>query len=103
MKRRTQYSKEFKRDILDELEHKSVAQICREHGIHATLIHRWKREANKHGRDAFQGNGNTYKLEAELARYQRLVGRQAAEIDLLKKTQERLRQREAEQRRRRSE
>jgi len=84
-KRRT-FTKEFKLDILRELESKSAAEVCRQHGLHAVLINRWKKEYESSPKEAFSGRGNTWKEDAKIVHYERLVGQLYAEIDLLKKT-----------------
>jgi len=91
MKKR-KFTNEFKISILNELNSKSAAQICRENNLNQSLIQRWKKEFKENPDKAFSGNGNVWKMEAELARYKRLVGELYAEIDFLKKTTQRLQQ-----------
>ena len=87
-KRRT-FSPEFKFEtVLDMLRgEKSVAQICRERDITESLLYKW--------RDAFferapsllaDQHSTSYDPQAEhIAELERLVGRQAMEIEVLKK------------------
>jgi len=88
--RRT-FSKEFKLQVIRELEgDKTVAQLVREQGIDGSIIARWHREYRKHGEKAFEGEGRTYKEEARLAELERMVGKLTMENAFLKKTLERL-------------
>lgn len=100
MKTRRIFTKEFKLSILRELESKSAAQVCRENDIHPVLLNRWKREYNQNPKEAFSGYGNIWKEEAKIAHYERIIGRQTAEIDFLKKTLEVLQKRRAEEKKR---
>lgn len=84
MVRRT-FSREFKQDILRQLEHRSTAEVCREHNLLPTLVDRWKREQRDYPKAAFRGRGKMYKLEAQLAERDRLIGQLYAENALLKK------------------
>ena len=86
MRKRNQYSREFKMSILNELLSKKAVEVCREHNIHPVMISKWKKEFNQNPVKSFSGNGNLWKLEAENDRYKRLVGELYAEIDFLKKT-----------------
>ncbi len=88
--RRT-FSKEFKLQIIRELEGSTtVAHLVREHGIDGSVITRWHREYQKHGEKAFEGSGCTYKEEARIAELERMVGKLTMENAFLKKTLERL-------------
>ena len=98
MKRRI-FSREFKLSLLQELESKSAAQICREQELHPVLLSSWKRDYEKDPAHAFSGRGNAWKEEAKIARYERLIGQLYAEIALLKKTAALLQQRRAEEKR----
>ena len=92
------FSGDFKRSVLQDLEHKTVAQICREHNLQSQLVNRWKREAQDYPGTAFKGRGNLYKLEAKLAESQRLIGQLYAENALLKKAISITQERAAEER-----
>lgn len=90
MAKRRKFNREFKLQILEQLNSKSTAQIAKEHNIHPGMISKWKAEFNQNPKKAFAGHGNICKLEAEVANYQRLVGKLYAEIDFLKKVKETL-------------
>lgn len=85
-KQRKNYSREFKIQIIREVEAgKSVAQVSREHSIHPTQIHQWKNTFKKYGDNAFQGNGKTYTEQARVAELERMVGQLTMENSFLKK------------------
>lgn len=70
-------------------EKRSVAEICREHKISQTLYYRWRDkflEAGKKGLINHASDDSTYK--AEIEKLQRIIGKQAIQIEILKKTEE---------------
>ena len=70
-------------------EKRSVAEICREHKISQTLYYRWRDkflEASKKGLVNGASDGNAYK--AEIEKLQKIIGKQAIQIEILKKTEE---------------
>lgn len=97
------FTRDFKHKVVDELCIRPVEEICREYEVHKQLVYRWKREFEGNPKDAFSGNGKIWKEESLLAKYERKIGQQAMEIDLLKKNIERLsRLKEEEMQKRRS-
>jgi len=99
MNQRRKFTRDFKLSILNELNVKKAAQVCREHNIHPVLISKWKKDFNENPIKSFNGNGNLWKTEAEVERYKRLVGELYAEIDFLKKTTIKLQELNAEEKR----
>jgi len=91
------FTRDFKRKVVDELSVRPVEEICREYEVHKQLVYRWKREFEVNSKEAFSGNGKMWKEESLLAKYERKIGQQAMEIDLLKKRTEHLRQLRAEE------
>ena len=86
MKARTKFTREAKISILRELENgKNSAQVCRENGIHPSMLSKWKREYKENPGIAFSDNGNISKPEAKLAESERLIGQLYAENAFLKK------------------
>ncbi len=86
MKTRKKFTRESKISILRELENgKSAAQVCRENGIHPSMLSKWKREYKENPGTAFSGNGNVSKPEAKLAESECLIGQLYAENAFLKK------------------
>jgi len=98
MNQRRKFTRDFKLSILNELNVKKAAQVCREHNIHPVLISKWKKDFNENPIKSFNGNGNLW-TEAEVERYKRLVGELYAEIDFLKKTTIKLQELNAEEKR----
>ena len=86
MKTRKKFTRETKISILRELENgKSAAQVCRENGIHPSMLSKWKLEYKENPGIAFSSNGNISKPEAKLAESERLIGQLYAENTFLKK------------------
>lgn len=78
---RRQYNKEFKEQVLRELEGGlPLSQVAREHELAPRLIQRWQDEYAEYGKEAFSGNGRSYKDQARIAELERAVGRQALEV-----------------------
>jgi len=98
MTTKRRFDREFKLQILQQAEHKPVAEVCREHNLHPNMISRWKKELEQYPKDAFKGKGNTYKVEAQLAEAQRLIGQLYAENAFLKKAIQVVQERQAEER-----
>jgi transposase-like protein len=68
-------------------EKRSVSDICREHRISQTLYYRWRDkflEAGKKGLVNGAGGDDVYRTEIE--KLQKIIGKQAIQIEILKKT-----------------
>lgn len=98
MATKRRFTKEFKFSILQELETKRLAEVCRANNLNSSTVCGWKRSYDKNPQEAFKGHGNVWKDEAIIARYERKIGQQVLEIDLLKKAYESLKQRLEEER-----
>ncbi|GAC1432830.1 MAG: hypothetical protein NVSMB5_26670 [Candidatus Velthaea sp.] len=86
-KARRVFSKEFKLEVLREIDAGvSVAQAARNHEVHPETIRLWRRTEKKYGERAFAGNGHAYTDEARIAQLERALGQATLEIALLKKT-----------------
>jgi transposase-like protein len=89
-KRRT-FSAEFKLDtVIEGLRgEKSVAQICRERDINETLYYKWQQTFRERAANVFvdqRGSAERYSQEAQrVAELERMVGRLAMEVEILKK------------------
>ena len=101
MVKRRQFSREFKISILQELENKSLAEVCRTHNLAGSTVSGWRKEYESNPKDAFRGNGKVWKENAKIAQYERLIGQLYAENAFLKKVYEKLKQHLAEEKRRR--
>ena len=95
MKQRKWTAEEKLAIVLEGLKEKrSVADICREHKISQTLYYRWRDkflEGGKKGLMNASSDDNQYKAEIEML--QKIIGKQAIEIEILKKTEELLKTR----------
>jgi len=86
MKKRRNFTREFKISVLREMENgKGAAQICRENNIGSSMLYKWQREYRQNPEMAFAGNGNICKSEAKIAERERLIGQLYAENAFLKK------------------
>jgi len=101
MRQRRNFTRDFKLSILSELSVKSLAEVCREHNLHPVMVCEWKRQYHRDPKKAFSGKGNLWKPEAEVAKYERLVGKLYAENEFLKKTIRSLQELQAEEEKRR--
>ncbi len=97
MKRRS-FTKEFKVEILKQIEARPLVEVCREHELLPAIVMRWKREFEGNPQAAFAGKGNLWKEEAKVAERERLIGQLYAENSFLKKALEKLQQLRQEER-----
>jgi transposase-like protein len=90
MKQRKWTAEEKLAIVMEGLKEKrSVTDICREHKISQTLYYRWRDkflEAGKRGLVNGASDDNAYK--AEIEKLQKIIGKQAIQIEILKKTEE---------------
>ena len=63
----------------------SVAEVARALEVHPTDLHRWRRELQERGERAFSGAGKKRAEESRVAELERKIGRQAVEVDFLKR------------------
>jgi transposase len=86
MMSRRKFSKEFKIAGLRRLQSgQPVAEVARALEVHPTELYRWRNELDEHGERAFQGVGKKRVEENRVAELERKIGRQALEIDFLKR------------------
>ena len=83
---RRKFTKEFKEAAVRRLElGASMAEVARACEVDPNVLHRWRRELHEHGAKAFSGNGRGRAEENRVAELERKVGRQAMEIDFLRR------------------
>ena len=83
---RRKYTKEFKEEAVRRLDlGASLAEVARACEVNPNVLHRWKRELRDYGAKAFAGNGQRRAEEQHTAELERKVGRQALEIDFLRR------------------
>lgn len=83
--KRRSYTPEFKYEAVRLIteEGRSIAEVSRNLGINATMLGRWKREAEEE--DAFPGKGRMKPMEEELRRLQRENRQLKMDQEILKK------------------
>ena len=89
--RRT-FTPEFKAQIVRDLlsgTH-SQAEVCREHQLSPSLVALWKDQALDHLPAVFQGDDRLSHEQTRIAELEQLAGRQALELEILKKASRRL-------------
>ena len=65
---------------------RSVSEICREHKISQTLYYRWRDKFLEGGKRALvDGASDDNAYEAEMEKLQKIIGKQAIQIEILKK------------------
>jgi transposase len=80
------FSKEFKEAAVRRLElGASIGEVARACEVNPNVLHRWKRELLDYGSRAFAGNGKSRAEENHVSELERKVGRQALEIDFLRR------------------
>ena len=90
LSRRT-FTKEFKEGGVRGLElGASVAEVARACEVNPNVLHRWRRELRKYAAKAFPGEGHRRIEESRIADLERKVGRQAMEIDVLRRCLQRV-------------
>ena len=83
---RRSFTREFKEAAIRRLElGASLAEVARACEVNPNVLHRWKRELQALGTKAFSGNGKRRIEESANADLERKVGRQAMEIDFLRR------------------
>jgi transposase len=83
---RRKFTREFKEAAVRRLGlGVSLAEVARACEVNANLLHRWRRELQEYGPKAFAGNGQRRVDESQVAELERKVGRQALEIDFLRR------------------
>ena len=83
---RRKFTKEFKEAAVRRLElGASLAEVAHACEVNPNVLHRWKRAVRELGPKAFQGNGKSRAEENRIAELERKVGRQAMELDFLRR------------------
>ena len=83
---RRKFTKEFKEEAVRRLGlGASLAEVARACEVNPNVLHRWRRELDDLGGRAFAGNGQRRADESKMAELERKVGRQALEIDFLRR------------------
>jgi transposase len=84
--KRRQFTKEFKLQVLREIEAgTSIAHAARQHQLHPNVIRKWREQVARYADRAFAGNGHAYTDAAKVAELERLIGQLTVENTFLKK------------------
>jgi transposase-like protein len=85
------FTREFKLAVLQQVHTgKRVSEVAKACDVTSSLIHRWLRELRLEGHNAFRGNGVKLLQQKREEELLGIIGRQAAEIDFLKRVLQRL-------------
>lgn len=86
-RRRRVFTPAFKAEVVRELltGKRSQAELCREHQLSPSLLALWKDTALEHLAVLFQGEEQRDPEQARIAELEQLAGRQALELEILKK------------------
>ena len=90
-KQQKKWSAEFKTEVVLAVLHGEIAaaEIARQHGIHETLVYKWKRQFLEAGKQSFADqravNAKEVRLEKEVERLKTLLGEKVVELDVAKK------------------
>jgi transposase-like protein len=88
---RRKFTKEFKLAAVRRLEAGAgIAEVARACEVNPNVLHRWRREFRDGVDRAFPGNGRRKAEEDRVAELERKIGRQALEIDFLKRVLQRV-------------
>ena len=91
-KKRT-FSKELKIQVISEAEAGvPIAELNRRYELSQGMIAKWKKQLKKNSSSPFPGKGSRNTDKAKMAELERIIGRQAIEIDFLKNAITRLKE-----------
>jgi len=87
MTRRRIFLPEFKAQVVLEVISgaRTAAEVCREHRLKPQLLSEWKARFLENAANAFQEGTRLREAQARIADLERLVGRQALELQVAKK------------------
>ena len=86
MSKRRQYNREYKISAVRLLEEsdKPLVEVARSLGIHATMLHKWRKQLRERGPESFSDSGRQER--SQLLRLQRENKRLKRDLEMLKKT-----------------
>jgi transposase len=84
---RRSFPPEFKAQVVLEIltGNANLAETCRKHNLKPQLVTSWKTTVLEHLADLFGERGPDDPVQARIAELEQLVGRQALELEILKK------------------
>lgn len=90
-KQQKKWTAEFKTEVVMAVLHGEVAaaEVARQHGVHETLVYKWKRQFLEAGKQSFEdqrtANAKELQLGKEVERLKTLLGEKVVELDVAKK------------------
>jgi len=94
LKRRV-FTKDFKLQVLSEADQGvSIPELNRRYELSAGMIAKWRTQFKQTPANPFPGKGSRDSDKAKISEMERLIGRQAIEIDFLKNLLKRLKEAE---------
>ena len=87
MSRRRSFPPDFKAQVVLEVISgaRTAAEVCREHRLKPQLLSEWKARFLQNAANAFQESARLSEAQSRIADLERLVGRQALELEVAKK------------------
>jgi transposase-like protein len=87
MARHRKFTPEFKAQVVLEVISgaKSAAEVCRQYQLKPQLVTEWKATFLANAVNAFQADAQLQEAQTRIAELERLVGRQALELEVAKK------------------
>lgn len=83
---RRNYSSAFKAQrVLEYLQGRMPAEICREHALSPNLLYKWHKEFQERISLVFENNKTEKGYQEKMEKLERIIGKQAIEIDFLKR------------------
>jgi transposase-like protein len=93
--KRRGFSNDFKLQVLSEADQGvSISELKRRYELSGGMIAKWRRQLKQTPANPFPGKGSRNTDKAKIAEMERLIGRQALEIDFLKNLLKRLKEAE---------
>jgi len=90
MKKRKKHKPEIKlQAVIDSFISGNVSQTAADYGVHISMLEKWRKKLIAEGATLFENKRRNNQYDKSLkSQLERIIGRQAIQIDILKKTQE---------------
>ena len=90
-KKKRSFSQEFKLQVVKEADAGvPIVELTRRYEITGSLVYKWRRSFKNIPDNPFPGQGSKNTEKAKIAQLERIIGRQAIEIEFLKNLNARL-------------
>ena len=76
--------------VLESYASQNVAETANRHGVHITQLNNWRKQLREKSREIFTSRKgrNQHSVRTREEEFEKIIGRQAVQIELLKKTRE---------------